>query len=153
MVGTDARRSVAMEGACSRLAPKTNQCCFRENKMTLVSPDGGISKKIRTSVGFARRTISCTPDRRTLAEKLVFYCLAVTRGVRRRVLSSGLAASNSCTARNSCQTAADTFPPRFGRPIPLCSRESRLACLARRSAPWGGGLLRLGQWEAGRTHA
>lgn len=125
MVAADARRSVVMEGAGSRLLLRQIRI---ENRIALVSPHCGIPKKKRRL--FALGTISCTPDRRMFTEKLVFYCLVVTWGMRRRVLLCSLAPSNSCTARNSCKTTVDTFPPQFGRPFPLRNRESKLACLA-----------------------
>lgn len=63
-----------------------------------------------TVVEFLWRTISCAPDGKMFAEKLAFYCL-VTWGMRRRVLSCSLAASNYCTARNSWKTTVNTLLP------------------------------------------
>lgn len=89
---------VVIERACSRLLLKQiNVASQKENHSRLTGLWN--PKEKGTVVWFTFGTIFCTPDGKLLAEKLDFYCL-VTWGLRRRVLSCSLAASNYCTACN-----------------------------------------------------
>lgn len=100
-------------------------------------------KERGTVVWFTFGTIFCKPDGKMFAEKPAFCCL-VTWGMRRRVLSCSLAASNYCTACNKqgrqLQTPPHPPPHQFGWPSLLYNRGWKLTCLAWGSATQGASL-------------